>query len=146
VSEEARDDGLTAIGLFHLADDYLRGAQSLADIASLARGPARLLGIHAIELYLKSFLRSRGHTHERLASARHELTTVVEGAKAAGLQVSEHMMDRIERIAGTRAYVTARYGIESTDRSATSAASILKLATELRGRVGSALNFDFPKL
>ena len=144
MTQEAGDPGVTAIGLFHLGDDFLRAARALEHMRSLAKGPIRLLGIHASELYLKAYLRRQGLTHDDLASTMHNLSNIARLANDKGLGLNDDLLDRLKRMTKERAYMGARYELEDTDRSATSAASALYLASALRSRVQSSLGLDVP--
>jgi hypothetical protein len=55
----------TALGLFNVAESYWRAAMhihSSALLKGMHNSPVSFLFYHAIELYLKAFLRHHGHT------------------------------------------------------------------------------------
>jgi hypothetical protein len=62
-------DGPTPLGFYNFAVSYHEGADLIADRGLKATHPesvAMFLYYHAIELYLKSFLRLKGDTAKRL--------------------------------------------------------------------------------
>jgi hypothetical protein len=71
ISEEERTN---EVGLFNTAESYWRSAGALYEAqvkASHPLSPVRFLYYHAIELYLKAFLRGNGHSARELRAKRH---------------------------------------------------------------------------
>jgi hypothetical protein len=69
--DETDEDRTTAIGLFHFAHSYASSAAALCDVklhATHRDSPIRYLYSHAIELYLKSFLRMKEISVDELRS------------------------------------------------------------------------------
>jgi hypothetical protein len=81
---------MTPIGLFNFAESYWNAAAYLAKAklkSTHPDSPVRFLYYHAIELYLKSFLRMRGHTRSELASRKfgHSTSRLKHRAQQLGL-------------------------------------------------------------
>jgi hypothetical protein len=70
MDQEITDEERTnEVGLFHTAESYWKSAAALYAVnvkASHARSPVLFLYYHAIELYLKAFLRGNGHSAKEL--------------------------------------------------------------------------------
>lgn len=85
-----QDDRTTPLGLFNYARSYWRSAIAL-DEAKLKLthpdAPVLFLYVHAIELYLKSFLRLNGMTVQELRSRAlgHRVCCLAEKARSFGL-------------------------------------------------------------
>ena len=89
--EEA--DRVTPIGLFHYANSYACSAFALAhcNVDCLFQDPpARFLYTHAIELYLKSYLRLNGITIDKLRSRKlgHKISALRTEAQNFGLRLN----------------------------------------------------------
>jgi hypothetical protein len=87
------DERTTALGLFHFAHSYAASAACLRRSpvrASHADAPIRFLYSHAIELYLKSFLRMHGLTVAELKSRElgHKTSVLAEKAMSLGLVIN----------------------------------------------------------
>jgi HEPN domain-containing protein len=81
-------DGPTPLGFYNFAVSYHEGADLIADRGLKATHPesvAMFLYYHAIELYLKSFLRLKGDTAKRLRKIGHDFQTLQSRAKKRGL-------------------------------------------------------------
>lgn len=84
------DDRTTATGLFHYAHSYAASATALRAIdlkATHPEAPIRFQYHHAIELYLKAFLRLHGLTAKelRLKPYSHDTKTMLAKAEEFGL-------------------------------------------------------------
>jgi hypothetical protein len=107
------DSRTTAIGLFNYADSYWMAAEALRpeDFKTThPDAPKVFLYCQAIELYLKSFLRLRGHTVRELRqSFGHDLTHLGEAAVLHGLPLQELECAILHFIDETYAAIRARY-------------------------------------
>ena len=91
---EGDDDRTTPFGLFNFAHSYWRSAQALQAArvkATHAGAPVEFLYIHAIELYLKSFLRLKGLPVKELRSKKfgHDIRAIAKKAKELGLHFDD---------------------------------------------------------
>jgi hypothetical protein len=87
-----------------MACDRARGPHCLA--------PARLLAIHAIELYLNALLLGCGDTARDVRGLQHDLARRTERAQELGLSLRAKTATHLDSLASTREYLTARYGPE----------------------------------
>lgn len=89
--EEAADnERTTATGLFNFADSYRAGALQLIQAPPRDmrfEDPIEFLTLHAIELYLKAFLRSEGVSVWRLRGRKlgHDISALCRECEALGL-------------------------------------------------------------
>ncbi len=108
---------------------------------SRSDGPTRLLSYHACELFLKAFLRERGEDIETLRAYGHDLSKMLESAKAKGLLPSHQAEKAITRVVAKNDYVRARYMVSETDDDLASD-EVLRLAERIRRAVRHALHLD----
>ena len=91
------DDRTTPLGLFNYARSYWQSGVLLHDArASVTHpdAPVTLLLAHAIELYLKAFLRLRGiGTEEVKSSFGHDFKKLVDEASSRGLALGKAEID-----------------------------------------------------
>ena len=83
------EDRTTDIGLFNYAVSYWRSAQALREIKLNATHPEPVvcfLYYHAVELFLKSYLRLHGATLKELRKWGHDVTTLAEKCRPHGLR------------------------------------------------------------
>jgi hypothetical protein len=112
---ETEDDLRTpARAFFHLAETYWQAALALerADVKSTHPGsPISFLYYHAIELYLKAFLRLHGHSAKELGSRKfgHNTCCLAERAKELGLAFDEEVAIVFSMMATTDAVIRSRY-------------------------------------
>jgi len=94
------EDRTTSIGLFLLAHTYAKSASLLRENhveASHRDYPVRFLYTHAIELYLKAYLRMHdGFSAEKLRKLGHKTKKLLKNAKENGLQVNKTQSEQIE--------------------------------------------------
>ena len=105
----------SALGLFLYADAYKRSAQTL-EAAKIQAGyqnsPVYFLYSHAIELYLKSFLRSFGVCPKKLANRNHfghDFVKLMEGAEQYGLSLPSRESQILKKWAMPSELLKARY-------------------------------------
>jgi hypothetical protein len=80
------------IGLYYFAASYHVAADLICDQglrATHPEAPAMFLYYHAIELYLKSFLRFHGVSAKRLQSIGHDYKRLLSRASKRGLVLGE---------------------------------------------------------
>jgi hypothetical protein len=105
-----KEDRTNALGLFNSAECYRQAADILASQQKALRfdQPIRYLFYHAIELYLKAFLRTDlpldkveryGHRFRRLRGA----------CTSRGLPLEQHEREVLTMIDTDKAYIRARY-------------------------------------
>ena len=133
--------GPTPLGFYNFAVSYHEGADLIADRGLKATHPesvAMFLYYHAIELYLKSFLRLQGVTAKRLRKIGHDFQTLQSRAKKRGLpfgKVEEEVLDALDGEIWSR----ARYLISGPLR-APSLTMLSKTSIALRQSVGKAFH------
>lgn len=136
------NNGATPIGIFLLADSYLRAARDVAGSSrSSTSGPTRLLGYHAAELFLKAYLREQSEQEETLRRYGHDLMQMLDRAAAYGLKPTNKTIERIRRASKSRDYVVVRYAVVEDGRSM-KWETILSLAEDVRECVRQALGYD----
>lgn len=90
MDEDART---SAIGLFNYAHSYAASAVALAKTppndTTHPEAPVDFLAFHAIELYLKAFLRAKGLTVAEVKKIGHGLTKLRDRARDLGLTVDD---------------------------------------------------------
>ena len=74
--------------------------------------PARVLAIHAIELYLNALLLDAGETAQAVRGFQHDLGARATRATECGLVLRQKTADHLHRLTSGREYLTARYGPE----------------------------------
>lgn len=133
-------EGATPIGIFSLADEYLEAARGNA-ARGFAGGPTRLLCYHACELFLKAFLRERGEDIPTLRAYGHDLSRMLDSARAKGLLPSERGADIIKRVVDKNDYVRVRYMVSET-KDDLPPVQALALADRVRRAVRHALKLN----
>lgn len=116
-SNEVVGETESTVQIMQLAAEYCRAAKSQMDVGRkgepLSRAPARLLAIHAIELYLNATLLNIGHTPKSVRGMQHDLSK-----RAADVQDSLKLRKRtfahLTALTTNREYVVSRYGPEMT--------------------------------
>lgn len=89
--DQDRNDRTNAIGLYHYARSYHDSARALLAAkvnTTHPDAPVTYLYFHAIELFLKAFLRAHGHTVEELEKRfRHDIGRMRDRATELGFDV-----------------------------------------------------------
>lgn len=134
----------TPLAWFNLAHAYLHDAATLNAAPKPKVGhyeaPVRFVYVHAIELFLKAYLRLHGLDDATLASRRysHHLDRLANEAEKRGLLISR----RVRRICNAAADlddpITARY-IKTGARRVIPANRLHEAARDLQTRVETAL-------
>ena len=139
ISEAA---GATPFGIFLLADDFLMAATtSNASQRIRTGGPARLLCVHAIELFLKAYLRQRGQDIDTLRAYGHRLSDMAEAAESCGLTLSISTRTKLDLLTNRNDYVRVRYMVVDTPADIKPNA-VLALTENVREAVRFALEYD----
>jgi hypothetical protein len=98
------DQETTPIGLFHFAHSYWRSAVALekAEVKVMHPGsPIWFLYFHAIELYLKAFLRLHGTSVEDLSHKyRHHTRKLADAVKVLGFHFDDEDEEIVSLMAG----------------------------------------------
>jgi len=109
------EDRTNSTGLFNLAEAYRLSGDALT-IAKVKSGhadsPVRFLYYHAIELYLKAFLREHGHTVGELSNPKkfgHSTTKLLAQAELLGLELSNRDREVLDIMSETDAVIRSRY-------------------------------------
>lgn len=104
------EERTTAMGLFNFAHSYWVSAAVLGRTprdATHKDAPVEYLYYHAIELYLKSFLRLKGYTLQRLKALGHSLPKLHNAAISHGLLADAEDREVISLIPDN--YLSSRY-------------------------------------
>jgi hypothetical protein len=103
--------------LADLAGVYRESALALLDDEHRrkqgSRGPARLLALHAIELYLTALLLARGHEATDIRDLQHDLAARAVLATQAGLVLRRLTAEHLQALARNREYLVTRYHPEA---------------------------------
>lgn len=134
--------GATPFGIFTLADSYLTAAKLCEGASQLCMaGPLRLMSYHAIELYLKTHLRSHGWMVADLRLLKHDILKMAMTCQDLGMKFDRATIRLLLRIKETNDYVRVRYAVVDKDGSVRPAEA-LQLAKNIREAIRQSLNFD----
>ena len=106
------DDRTTAVGLFNTARSYWQSAEHLNAAAlkvSHPSAPVTFLFCHAIELYLKAYLRGHGRTVADLRKVGHRVANLAGIASAAGLSLGPEHTEILSHIEDADVANESRY-------------------------------------
>jgi hypothetical protein len=112
--EEIAENDLrtTPRGIFWTAEAYWEAAR-VVDAAKMKatrhRSPIRFLYYHALELYLKAYLRAKGCTVQDLYGMGHRYKALLEAAKGFGLKVQAEDASLLTSLGMGDAWIRARY-------------------------------------
>ncbi|EKS40404.1 hypothetical protein [Afipia clevelandensis] len=119
-----QDERTTPVGLFNYARSYWHSAEALS-VAKVQvthpEAPKSFLFYHAIELYLKAYLRGIGKTVSDLIKVRHNVISLSSMAKEQGLQIAYdidevlRLMDSDDNVMRSRYISTGLYNAASED-------------------------------
>jgi hypothetical protein len=113
VANEIDDDERTnAVGLFNTARSYWRSAEHL-NAANLKvthpQAPVTFLFCHAIELYLKAYLRGAGNNVAQLKKIGHRVVDLARYAAESGLVIEPQQSEVLNHIDDRDVAIEARY-------------------------------------
>lgn len=135
------DNRTTPLGLFHYAHSYWASAVALSKTSpdcTHRDAPVNYLYFHAIELYLKSFLRLRGWSLARLKSdVRHGLGRAFDAAVAEGLPDDAETRNVVALIDAN--YIRSRY-IETGAFTTASPLALWGVCRVLHGDIEPQIN------
>jgi len=101
-----------AVGLFNTARSYWHSAEHL-NAANLEvthpQAPVTFLFCHAIELYLKAFLRGAGKSVAELKQIGHRVANLAKAAVSAGLKIEPEQSEVLSHIDDASVAIEARY-------------------------------------
>jgi hypothetical protein len=131
------------VGLFNTAETYWRSAHALHEAkvkASHAMSPVLFLYYHAIELYLKAFLRGNGHSAKELRSKKfgHRICCLTDRAAQLGLAYDDEEKQVFSMMGTTDAIIRSRY-IQSGYFEWPSPDMLFRTCVSLREGVGKSL-------
>jgi len=137
-----KDDRTTDVGLYHFAQSYRLAADFLENgpdrpHSTHPEEPRDFLYIHAIELYLKAFLRLQGKTVDDLKAIGHDIPKLAKLVAGYGVILDVQVggileLLTFENVFGARYIVTGYYHRAST-------AGLKHAAAELHAIVRAAL-------
>lgn len=140
------DERTTAVGLFNYAHTYWQSAVALQEAqvkATHPDSPIWFLYYHAVELYLKAYLREHGHSVKELRTKfGHRVISLSEETKRCGLHLEdedEHVFSLMADTDDVMAYRYIRRGHftrpthEALDRTCTSLHHSVGEALRTRG-------------
>lgn len=108
-----RVDRTTAVGLYHYGHSYHEAARALSKATFRAThpdAPLTYLYFHAIELFLKAYLRAHGHSVANLEKTfRHNIKRMRERATELGFDFQDEDMIVLEIMEQTPAVINSRY-------------------------------------
>jgi len=113
--EEDTEERTTPFGLYTSAESYWQAAQALeeAKVRSVHPDyPIRFLYYHAIELYLKSYLRLKGHSVRDLSSMKkfgHDIKRLTDRAAELGIKFEAEDLYIFGIMGSTDAVIRSRY-------------------------------------
>lgn len=112
-------DGLTPHGIFILAESYQEAGElvwaGVRPRSRLTLAPMRLLYLHALEGFMRAFLRIHGKKSADLRSYMHDFTRLLDDCTARGLHISAESAAFINKVATASEYSRVRYEIDFRD-------------------------------
>jgi hypothetical protein len=106
------DERTNAVGLFNTARSYWRSAEHL-NAARLEvthqQAPVTFLFCHAIELYLKAYLRGAGQSVAQLKQIGHRVANLATSAVNSGLAIRPEQLEILGHIDDADVAIEARY-------------------------------------
>ena len=135
------DERTNAVGLFNTARSYWHSAEYL-DPAQLSithpSAPVTFLLCHAIELYLKAYLRSVGSSVAHLKRLGHHMAVLAKTAIDSGLKLKPEHLEILSHIDDLNVVLEARYIVTGFKSQPTSEA-LSNVAGKLDQAVCAAL-------
>ena len=125
--EHDEDSRTTEVGLYHFAVSYQRAADALRNIELPATHPAapqEFLYYHAIELFLKAFLRNSGLTVRQLRGFGHHIDQIQSAYLKHGGELTAADREVLATMAADDNVIRSRYIVSGVITSA----SLLRLS------------------
>ena len=135
------DERTTALGLFNTARSYRQSAiylQSAQLDVTHPEAPVTFIFCHSIELFLKAFLRGKGHSVADLKKIGHRIADLTRAARDGGLELDAESAEILSHIDVTDMAIEARYIVTGFKTRPTNEA-LSKAAEELDRKVCTAL-------
>lgn len=108
-----REARTTAVGLYHYGHSYHEAARALflAKFRATHRdAPLTYLYFHAIELFLKAYLRAHGHTVDDLERKfRHDIKRMSKRVTELGFEFHDEDLDVLSYMERTPVVINSRY-------------------------------------
>ncbi|MCW5710548.1 hypothetical protein [Shinella sp.] len=103
--------GLTPFGIFTLAQSFEDAGHLVVENATrqFSDHPQRLLFLHAIETYLRAYLRLHGAEPDELRGYMHDVGRMLATAKTKGLLLEQKAADYVMASGEAGDYVRVRY-------------------------------------
>lgn len=103
--------GLTPFGIFTLAQSFEDAGHLVVDNATrqFSDHPQRLLFLHAIETYLRAYLRLHGAEPDELRGYMHDVGRMLTTARTKGLLLDQKAADYVMASSEAGDYVRVRY-------------------------------------
>jgi hypothetical protein len=106
------DERTNAVGLFNTARSYWRAAEYL-NVAGLKvthpEAPVTFLFCHAIELYLKAYLRGAGSSVAQLKKLSHRVADLAKSATESGISLGLEQSEILSHVDDADVAIEARY-------------------------------------
>jgi DNA-binding transcriptional ArsR family regulator len=106
------DERTTALGLFNTARSYWQSAEHLSAAhlkVTHPQAPITFLFCHAIELYLKAYLRGTGKDIGQLKQLGHRVANLAKSAIKSGLVIGPEHSETLDHIDDADVAIEARY-------------------------------------
>lgn len=137
-----QDERTSALGLFHYARSYWHSGEALALVkvkVTHPQAPMSFLFYHAIELYLKAYLRGVGKAVNDLKKISHNVIGLSDAAKENGLAIADDVMETLRIMDGDDNVMRSRY-ITTGAFTAASEDALSRSCKFLDGLVGAELS------
>ncbi len=135
------EERTSALGLFNTARSYWRSGKHLhaAQIkVTHPQAPITFLFCHAIELYLKAFLRANEHSLSELRKWGHNVANLAEAVKKDGLNLGAPSAETLSHVVDADVAMESRY-IVTGFKTVPTIEALADVAQELDAAVGRAL-------
>jgi DNA-binding transcriptional ArsR family regulator len=136
------DERTNALGLFNTARSYWRSAEYLA-AANLKvthpTAPVTFLFCHAIELYLKAYLRGVGKSVAQLKQVGHRIANLAKTAVDTGLMIEPEQSEVLSHIDDAAMAIEARYIVTGFKGQLPTSGALSGAATYLDQFISAAL-------
>jgi DNA-binding MarR family transcriptional regulator len=142
-AEIDENERTNAVGLFNTARSYWRSAEYLSTAhlegVTHPRAPVTFLFCHAIELYLKAYLRGAGRDVSQLKQLGHHVANLAQSAIKSGLAIGQEHSEILDHIDDADVAIEARYIVTGFKGSLPTNEALSDVATVLDQTVCNAL-------
>jgi hypothetical protein len=144
MADEPEIDRTSATGLFNTARSWWRSGVELDALAvkgiTHPGAPVTFLLCHAIELYLKAFLRSRGRDLAFLKRIGHRVADLAKVAVADGLSIDVADMELLSHVEDADVAMESRYIVTGFKGNVPTSAALAEVAERLDRSACQALS------